>query len=320
MRAFAFFGVGVVALCALSDTHAAALLGASVTVNNFRASAIYLPTGSVQAMSENGRVSSFSELPMWQGLQAYQSGSPFSDSEVFSIYGNKVLATDGYTFDTSSHNAQVHVKPGTVTLSQSIPDTEAIKQRMSQPVNMGMGGLDRQIENHSTNLSLVQDTSSPVRFSVAANTAIVIAVDVTFNNLANASVFSSDAVLSQAFGKTVTGASGGTTGTFSMAFSGQQDDSSAFMSSISSYVVDHLGQVTTFGNDHQGTHTLYARFENKTSSNVLVDFQVNLSTQTSFYTSFDPALVNAVPEPATWALLLAGLASVGVFARRRQAA
>lgn len=321
MRFIATLALGAIALSAMSTAQSAELLGTSISVNQIRATTTYLASGTSERVVQGGLVSSFSELPMWQGMESNQfAGMPFSDSAPVFVYANQPLATDGYVFDEALSRGRILVEPGRVTLSQSIPGSEPLKEQMAHPVNMGMGGLDQQVENHSAWLSLMQAPFTPYRLSVAPNSALEIAVDVTLTHLMDPSIFSTDPLLSQAFGQTVTGVSASSAATFSMSLGGQQAGSSASISSLGAYAINHLGQVTLSGGNQQGLHTLVARFENTTASDVLVDFDLSLETATSLRTTFDPALVNSVPEPATWALMLSGLALAGVSARRRQAA
>lgn len=321
MRFITTLGVGVIALSAVSAAQSADLLGTSVSISQIRATATYPASGHSQAVVQGGMVSSFSELPMWQGMESNQfAGMPFSDSAPVFVYANQPLATDGYVFDEALSRGRVLVEPGRVTLSQSIPGSEPLKEQMAHPVNMGMGGLDQKVENHSAWLSLMQAPFTPYRLWVAPNSVLEIAVDVTLTHLMDPAIFSTDPLLSQAFGQTVTGVSASSAATFSMSLGGQQAGSSASISSLGAYAIDHLGQVTLSGGNQQGLHTLVARFENTSASSVLVDFDLSFETATSLRTTFDPALVNSVPEPSTWALMLTGVAFAGLFARRRQTA
>lgn len=321
MRFIATLALGAIALSAMSTAQSADLLATSISINQIRATATYLATGTSEPVVQGGLVSSLSELPMWQGLETNQvAGMPFGDSAPLFVHANQPLATDGYVFDEALTRGRVLVEPGKVTLSQAIPGSEPIKEQMVRPANMGLGGLDQMVESHSVWMSLSQAPFTPYRMLVAPNSVLEIAVDVTLNHLADASTFSTDPLLSQAFGKTFTGVSASSTATFSVSLGQWQGGSSASISSQSAYAIDHIGQVTTSGDNRQGLHTLTARFENTSASNVLVDFDLSLQTSTSLRTTFDPALVASVPEPSTWALMLAGVAFAGLSARRRQAA
>lgn len=321
MRVTAFFGVGVLALSAFSNTHAADFLETSVTASNFRATTTN-QYGVTKPLTQQyqGDVSTD-----WRVVHGYHNANEtFGDNDLYFTKANWLVATSGPTYDTSSQQgqAQIHDEPGSVTLKQVMPASASLKQTMAHPDDTTLWGWNGARQQY-LETDLVMHMGDPRDFGMffwlGAQTTLDVSMDITLSHLLDPSLFFTDATLAPALGQTVTGVSGRTSAGFSMGFWDGKPGSSASLSSFSSYVIDHEGKVTTSGGVEQGPQTLHVSFRNTTNVEKLVYLDVTLHTEAELRTTFDPALVGAVPEPGSVALLVAGLGLVGWRTRHRKA-
>lgn len=337
MRFIASFGVSVLALTVSSATLAADLLGVTVSVNNVQANVINLSTGSSTPFVREWTPPTPDQLyknwdyvpPHWWGMHTYQhGGSLFSDGGgTMTVSAMPMLSTQGPTYSAGDSQVQIQAGPGTVTLNESLQNTAAIKQELATPRQHDARPIKTSINFQKTDFHF-----DDLSFDVGANSALEITARVTITHQSDPSIFATDAVLAQAFGKTITGVDAEIGGYFGMSLSyldggwAYPGVSQALTSSVSqkvtfsnAYSIDHEGHVTTSG-DQDGTFIATVRFENRNSRPALVKLKHTLGTDLSLYTRFDPALVSSVPEPGSFALAAVGLGLMGWRRARRQSA
>lgn len=324
MRFIASFGVSVLALTVSSAPLAADLLGVTVSVNNVQARTINLATGRSEPLIDTSGPLTPAELArsdlVWHAVQHYQSGGGLFDDwgESFYVNANPLLAPRGNFIDGSNSRAQIHVEPGAVTLHESIQDSDELKHRLANPLPVGLPH-DMHFEFHSTNLSY-----SDQRIFLGSNSAVEVTAVVSMSQQNDPSIFFTDAILSEAFGKTMTSVFARTRGGFNLSLFAADGPSplisstGARVSFVDSYSINHEGLVTT---SHEGNITLndaepssyvvVARLENRSAQPIVVGIGASMVTDTSLTTSFDPTLVSSVPEPGSFALAAVGLGLVG---------
>ncbi len=337
MRFIASFGVSVLALTVSSAPLAADLLGVTVSVSNVQASMINLSTGSSTPFVSEWTPPTPAELyknwnyvpPHWWGMHTYQhGGSLFSDGGgVMTVSATPMLATQGPTYSAGDSQVQIQAGPGAVTLNEALQNTEAIKQELVAPRQHDARPIKTSINFQKTDFHF-----DDLSFEVGGNSALEITARVTITHQSDPSIFSTDAALAQAFGKTVTGVDADIGAYFGMSLSyvdggwAYSGVSQALTSSVTqkvtfsnAYSIDHEGHVTTSG-DQDGTFIATVRFENRNHRPVLAQLKHTLGTDLGLYTRFDPALVSSVPEPGSVALAAVGLGLMGWRRARSQKA
>lgn len=338
MRFIASFGVSVLALTVSSAPLAADLLGVTVSVNNVQASIINLSTGSSTPFVSEWTPPTPAELynnwnyvpPHWWGMHTYQHGGSIMDIDggVMTASAIPMLATQGPTYSAGDSQVQIQAGPGAVTLNESLQNTAAIKQVLVAPIHL----MDVDPIKRSLNFQKTDFHFDDLSFEVGGNSALEITARVTITHQSDPSIFSTDAVLAQAFGKTITGVNAATGGYFGMslsyidggwAYSGVSQDLTSSVSQkvtfSNAYSIDHEGHVTTSG-DQDGTFIATVRFENRNHRPVRAKLTHTLGTDLGLYTRFDPTLVSSVPEPGSFALAAVGLGLVGWRRARSQKA
>lgn len=342
MRFIASLGVSVLALTVSSATLAADLLGVTISVSNVQANMINLSTGSsTPVVREWAPPTPYKNNwdyvePHWWGMHMYQHGGSLMDGGggAMTVSAIPMLATQGPTYSAGDSQVQIQAGPGAVTLNEALQNTAEIKQELAAPRSHGPNATNDGPSPYKTSINFQEtdfhfDDSS---FEVGANSALEITARVTISHQSDPSIFSTDAVLAQAFGKTITGVDADVSGYFGMSLSyvdggwAYSGVSQALTSSVtqkvtfsSGYTIDHEGHVTTSG-DQDGTFIATVRFENKNYRPVLAELRHTLGTDLSLYTRFDPALVSSVPEPGSFALAAVGLGLLGWQRARRQGA
>ena len=105
---------------------------------------------------------------------------------------------------------------------------------------------------------------------------------------------------------TINGRTAGTSGSFSGSTTG---------GSVITYTSDFLNFTPTIDRDFAIGLTSITSSLSRATGKALRTFKAN---STGSFSSDPAPLINAVPEPATWAMLVAGFGMVGVAARRRK--